>query len=215
MSAIIRQRWNILRQSAAGGSLQPSRRHLATGMVYIKNLPKHITSPAEILAIAQKHSIVYSVWSKPSDLRTANTARYVSVRLVTERIPSTVVEISRLPDPTREDVDKLTTQLLEISREIEAQLNVPCAPIANDPGMFQSSARDALGLGPETRTFDLATTDSPKYTRGLIDGYRRGFRSARLKKEKDDVLKLSAEADDELEFLLAYLSSPYSRNRTF
>ncbi|KAJ2505373.1 hypothetical protein GGI11_007036 [Coemansia sp. RSA 2049] len=211
------QRWStIARPSGAKGPRHPPRRHLATGTVYINALPNRITSAAEILAIAQKHSIVYSVWTRPADLRATSTAaRRVAVRLVTERIPPTVAEISRLPDPTTEDVAALTAQLLEISGDIEARLNVPCVPVASDPGMFQSSARAALGLGPETRTFDLATTDSPNYTRGLVDGYRKGFRAARLKKEKDDVLRLSAEADDELEFLLAYLSSPYSRNRTF
>ncbi|KAJ1734908.1 hypothetical protein LPJ72_002127, partial [Coemansia sp. Benny D160-2] len=180
---------------------KPRRRHLATGTVYISALPARITSTAEILAIAQSHSIVYSVWARPADLRApppAASARRVAVRLVTERLPPTVAAISRLPDPAAADVAALAAQLLAVSREIGARLGVPCVPIASDPAMFQRSARAALGLGPETRSFDLATTDSPNYTRGLVDGYRKGFRAARLKKEKDGVLKLSAEADDEL-----------------
>ncbi|KAJ2516929.1 hypothetical protein GGI11_003307 [Coemansia sp. RSA 2049] len=213
------QWWSAIARPAGAKTPRhpPRRRHLATGTVYISALPARITSTAEILAIAQSHSIVYSVWARPADLRAPATAvaRRVAVRLVTERLPPTVAAISRLPDPAAADVAALTAQLLAVSRDIGARLGVSCVPIASDPGMFQSSARAALGLGPETRSFDLATTDSPNYTRGLVDGYRKGFRAARLKNEKDGVLKLSAEADDDLEFLLAYLSSPYSRNRTF
>ncbi|KAJ2759737.1 hypothetical protein H4S06_002082 [Coemansia sp. BCRC 34490] len=209
-----RRWWSAIARPAG---TKPRRRHLATGTVYISALPARITSTAEILKIAQTHSIVYSVWAKPADLRVpATAARRVAVRLVTERLPPTVAAISRLPDPAAADIAALAAQLLAVSREIGARLGVPCVPIASDPAMFQHSARTALGLGPEeTRSFDLATTDSPNYTRGLVDGYRKGFRAARIKNKTDGVLKLSAEADDDLEFLLAYLSSPYSRNRTF
>ncbi|KAJ1662016.1 hypothetical protein EV178_006232 [Coemansia sp. RSA 1646] len=189
------------------------KRYLATGLVYINNLPAHIMGTAEILSIAQKHSIVYGIWTNPTLLTTTGAKRQVSVRLITERIPSTIIGISKLSDPTEADIAKLKAQLMEIAHAIQTQLMSPCLPIVRDPGMFQRSARDTLGLGPETRRFDERTTDTPKYNRGLIDGYRQGFRRARLRKVKNDIFQVSRESDNELDYLTSYLVSSHNRNK--
>ncbi|KAJ2552852.1 hypothetical protein EV175_003159 [Coemansia sp. RSA 1933] len=189
------------------------RRFLATGFVHINSLPEHITSTTEIISIAQQHSIVYSIWTGQTPLTASESLRRVSVRLVTERIPSTIDEISELPDPTEDEIKKLKTQLVAITDAIQRQLKAPCIPIAGDPGMFQRSARKARGLGPDTSRFDVKTTNTPQYSRGLIDGYRKGFKHAKWQMIKKDIFKAAKESDDELYYLSSYLTSIYNRNR--
>ncbi|KAJ2085731.1 hypothetical protein IW138_006154, partial [Coemansia sp. RSA 986] len=208
-----RARKLLLRRFCTDISPVLGKRYLATGLVYINNLPAHIMGTAEILSIAQKHSIVYGIWTNPTLLTTTGAKRQVSVRLITERIPSTIIGISKLSDPTEADIAKLKAQLMEIAHAIQTQLMSPCLPIVRDPGMFQRSARDTLGLGPETRRFDERTTDTPKYNRGLIDGYRQGFRRARLRKVKNDIFQVSRESDNELDYLTSYLVSSHNRNK--
>ncbi|KAJ1888660.1 hypothetical protein LPJ81_006273 [Coemansia sp. IMI 209127] len=101
-------------------------------------------------------------------------------------------------------------QMMAIIDAIKTELKYPCFPILTDPGMFQRSARTALGLGPETRWFDQSTTGRPEYTSGLINGYRLGYRRAQLNKMKEHVLKSSNESEDELAYLTSYLISRHN-----
>ncbi|KAJ2382961.1 hypothetical protein GGI23_007252, partial [Coemansia sp. RSA 2559] len=185
-------------RSATGIVLLRGKRYLATGFIHINRLPEHVESVAAVLSIAQRHSTVYSIWPNIPRLTENKRIRHVSVRLVTERIPSTIPEIAELPDPTEDEIKKLKMQLVAITDAIKTELKSPCFPILTDPGMFQRSARTALGLGPETRRFDQKTTGKPTYTRGLIDGYRQGFRRAKRNKMKEHISNSSKDSEDEL-----------------
>ncbi|KAJ1994256.1 hypothetical protein GGI26_004320 [Coemansia sp. RSA 1358] len=186
------------------------RRHLATGLVFIESLPNTVTSTKQLYDIAEPHAHIYGVWTRPDPLKSSPNGSHsgmASIRITTEPVPRSLSIISKLPDPTAEEIDRVKSQLMDIAKAVRTQWQVNCTPITKFPDMFQISARAAVGLGSETRRFDMATTDTPRFTKGLINGYREGFKQARRNKKADELLTASSESDDEIDFLIAYLSS--------
>ncbi|KAJ2754887.1 hypothetical protein GGI19_002068 [Coemansia pectinata] len=184
------------------------RRGLATGLIYIDNKPAHTTRKTLIEA-AQKHSLVYDVWISAPILRKNIVAHRAAIRITTDAVPETLEAISLLPDPTKEELDAIKTIALATVATLKAD-GVNALPILKDPGFFQTAARRALGYGPSTRLFDKRTTSKPRYTRGMLDGYRAGFLKARQKRDANSIVEQSKKSENALEFLAGYFEHKFN-----
>ncbi|KAJ2157928.1 hypothetical protein GGF46_004150 [Coemansia sp. RSA 552] len=131
-----------------------------------------------------------------------------AVRITTEKVPEGLGSIAQLPDPTQGEVQGCWALLQAVVAELGLS-GIDAVPILKDPDMFQVVARQALGLGLNTRLFDKKATETPKYTQGLRDGYRKGFLEGRRRADTEDLLGQCEESGDELEFMTAYFE--YSR----
>ncbi|KAJ2353247.1 hypothetical protein GGH92_000784 [Coemansia sp. RSA 2673] len=184
------------------------RRGLATGLIYINNKPAHATRQTLIEA-AQKHSHVYDVWISAPILRKNIIAHRAAIRITTDPVPETLEAISLLPVPTKEEIDAIKTAALATVATLKAE-GVNSLPVLKDPEFFQTAARHALGYGPSTRLFDKRTTSKPRYTRGMLDGYRAGFKEARQKRDANSIVEQSKQSEDALEFLAGYFEHKFN-----
>ncbi|KAJ2892635.1 hypothetical protein IWW38_003144 [Coemansia aciculifera] len=189
----------------------PSRRGLATGVIYIDSKPSQATRQT-LYDQVQKHSNgshVYDVWISAPTTRRNLVFHRAAIRITTEPVPTTVEAISLLPDPTNAEIEAIRAASLEIVKGLKAEAGVNALPILKDPGFFQTTARRALGHGPQTRLFDKFTTSKPRFTRGMLDGYREGFLEARKIRDANDIVEQSKRSDDALGFLADYFEHKY------
>ncbi|KAJ2618109.1 hypothetical protein H4S08_000033 [Coemansia sp. RSA 1365] len=197
------------------------RRSLATGVVYIKQFPRHV-SKETLKEVAGRHGRVFGLWINdhkqqqlkprssqlprvgihlPSDQRSPR--RQAAVRITTEELPKTLGAIAQLPNPTESEVRHCTDALLKIVNELK-RLHIYAMPVAKYPDMFQVVARRAMGLGMESRRFDQKLTDKPRLTRGMLDGYRSGFMAARREANVVELMERCEASEDELGFMAEY-----------
>ncbi|KAJ2412558.1 hypothetical protein H4218_004925 [Coemansia sp. IMI 209128] len=108
-----------------------------------------------------------------------------------------------------EEIGAINATALAAVATLKAE-GVHSLPILKDPDFFQSAARRALGYGPTTRLFDKRTTSRPRYTRGMLDGYRAGFLEARKKRDADNIVEQSKQCEDPFEFLAGYLEHKFN-----
>ncbi|KAJ1731697.1 hypothetical protein LPJ61_002407 [Coemansia biformis] len=200
----------LARQQMAPRRVAPTRRTLATGLVFVRRLPGW-AGPATLERAAAAHGHVYGAWATPpwagqGPSPGAHTegggpaARMAAVRIATEKVPRDLAAIAQLPDPAGDEIRRCEDALLLVVRTL-GQQGIRAMPVSKNPDLFQVAARRALGLGPATRRFDLRTTSTPRYTRGLVDGYRRGFAEARRQQDVAGLLQQCEESDDELYFM--------------
>ncbi|KAJ2541941.1 hypothetical protein GGF49_003255 [Coemansia sp. RSA 1853] len=185
------------------------RRTLATGTVYVSHLPTWANEKT-LRQTAELHAHVYGVWTSPPPTQPNMHShkhpthdRKAAVRITTEQVPDTIEAMSHVAMPTHTEIAHCQKLLLDIIEDLKMQ-GIRAMPISKDPGLFQTGAREALGLGIHTRRFDIRTSSTPLYTRGLVDGYREGFLEARRKADIADLLKRCNECEDELEFMTEY-----------
>lgn len=199
-------KWLLQRQ------LTTNRRWLATGVVYISDFPKNTTRQTLIKA-THSFGYIFGVWfSDPSShISKTRQQQQAAIRITTERLPSTLQEISQLDPPTEADITQAQQYLHGLVDHLR-KLDISAIPIYKDPDMFQKVAKQELGSGEDTRLFDRRTTSRPRYTRGLIDGYRKGFARARMCKETENLIEQAKNSDDELMFLTEYFE--YKLNRS-
>ncbi|KAJ2816109.1 hypothetical protein IWW50_006610 [Coemansia erecta] len=193
------------------------RRTLATGVVYVSQLP-HWAGEKTLREAVERHAHVYGVWIKPrvSHLKSKGIRggshvnamdiygnRMAAVRITTEPVPHDVKEIAQIEPPTSADIEKCEAAMLAATADLRVS-GIQAVPVNKHPALFQTAARRAMGQGIGTRHFDWRTTTVPRYTKGLIDGYRQGFLKARRKAEVTELLQECDKSDDELEFMAAY-----------
>ncbi|KAJ1818341.1 hypothetical protein LPJ56_001846 [Coemansia sp. RSA 2599] len=188
------------------------RRGLATGVVYISNLP-HWCGEQRLYDTARLHSLVYGVWIRPPPSRARaessnklhrNIRRPAAIRIINTELPATIYEISKLPEPTQEEIEQIKGALVQIIGGLRDH-GILAKPVSNEPDMFQKRAGLVMKMGPETRIFDKKTTSRPWLTKGVVDGYRKGFMKARDKAEIEDILEEASQSEDEMEYLAKYL----------
>ncbi|KAJ1836343.1 hypothetical protein LPJ63_000366 [Coemansia sp. RSA 2711] len=189
-----------------------NRRALATGVVFVSRLPEQ-AGESVLAEVAAHHAHVYGTWSKqrgppgrpaPLPIGPPHSNGYMAaVRITTGPVPQDLDAIAQLPEPTNDEIEQCRAAMLAVVDELR-QRGISAMPVSKHPGMFQSAARQALGLGSSTRQFDQRTTPTPKYTRGLIDGYRQGFIEAQRQNDIADLLRQCEECDDELKFMAEY-----------
>ncbi|KAI7823957.1 hypothetical protein BX661DRAFT_225988 [Kickxella alabastrina] len=155
-------------------------RTLITGSIFIRDLPAH-HSHQTLTDAAHKHGHIYGIWistSPPASTipltnsrrKTSRRHRPAAIRITNQPVPATLQEISKLPPHTQEEADQMQRALSDIVRYL-GERGVVAVAVPKFPDMFQSGAQKALGLGAGTRLFDKRTTDRPRFTKGLVDGY--------------------------------------------
>ncbi|KAJ2599190.1 hypothetical protein GGF39_002337 [Coemansia sp. RSA 1721] len=189
------------------------RRSLATGAVYIRDLPRWCNEK-RLYDTAHPHSSnVYGIWiqGQTTKVRTQSSNRLgrhpqrpAAIRITTEEPPTTIYEISKLPQPTEEEIEQIRDATVQIVKSLQS-CGIAAKPVTNEPDMFQRRAGLVMKAGPESRTFDRITTGRPWFTKGMVDGYRKGFMEARDKAEVEDILDQASKSDDEMKFLTEYL----------
>ncbi|KAJ2718885.1 hypothetical protein GGI07_005532 [Coemansia sp. Benny D115] len=132
--------------------------------------------------------------------------RQAAIRVTNEKVPQTISRIAQLPDPTPEEIQEMQETLGCITAYL-AEQGIPAVIVPKHPDLFQNGARRAIGMGEHTRLFDEKTTSRPRYTQGMIDGYRKGFEDARRTENTKEMLEHFAASDNEMEILLEYLEN--------
>ncbi|KAJ2373382.1 hypothetical protein IW150_003653, partial [Coemansia sp. RSA 2607] len=184
-------------------------RSLATGVVYIRNLPSWYNEQ-KLRDAAHAHGHVYGVWISRRSRKQPKTLggqysphsskRTAAIRITNTPVPESISEIAQLPEPTLEEKGHIGKSLANIVQFLNKQ-NICAEVVTKEPDMFQTRAAKALGMGVETRLFDKRTTDRPRFTEGMLDGYREGFKKSRSKLEIESLLGLAKKSDDEMLFL--------------
>ncbi|KAJ2797628.1 hypothetical protein H4R21_004242, partial [Coemansia helicoidea] len=199
------QAWRQARpRCTAAAGAAALRRTLATGTVYVRRLPAWAEA-VTLERAAAPHAHVFGVWIGQDGKRQVGDppARLAAVRITTDAVPADLEDIARLPDPTPDEIQRCKAALLAVVGEL-GRLGIHAMPVAKGPDMFQVGARRALGQGAASRRFDVATSSTPRYSCGLIEGYRYGFAEARRKRSVAQLLAQCESSDDELRFMLDY-----------
>ncbi|KAJ1642421.1 hypothetical protein LPJ64_005733 [Coemansia asiatica] len=188
------------------------KRGLATGVVYIRDLPRWC-SEERLYDSAHPYAHVFGIWihQPASKVRAESkekpyhkTRRPAAIRITNTEVPTTVYEISKLPEPTKEEIKQVRGALVRIASCLRDN-GIMAEPIGKEPDMFQRRAGLVMQRGPETRLFDKVTTTRPWFANGMVDGYRKGFMQARDKVDVEDVLEKASQSEDEMKYLADYL----------
>ncbi|KAJ1965946.1 hypothetical protein GGI12_000424 [Dipsacomyces acuminosporus] len=164
----------------------------------------------------ESNSKVYGVWisSEPSANRRQRPGkgRKAAIRIVTEDVPLDLGKIAGLPEPSSGEIQELKASVDAVVSSLELH-GIGSVPIYKDVSLFQSAARNATVDANASREFDTLTTPRPRYTRGLIDGYRQGFAEARQKRDAMALLKdcEKEQEEDELASLAGYFESRFNQ----
>ncbi|KAJ1943042.1 hypothetical protein EC988_006334 [Linderina pennispora] len=179
-------------------------RSLATGVVYIRHLPS-TTSLADLEDTAKQHGSVYGVWRSSDSDGASDKKRPAAIRMVTEQVPRDIAEIARLPTPTAEEVERITDAVNSVVSEFRRMYRIDAVAVLRDHGMFQSASRRIADNRHGTDDFDVLTTNRPRYTRGMIDGYRRGFvEAAKQSEQAQGLAECTEKGSDQLASLIEY-----------
>ncbi|KAI8323337.1 hypothetical protein GQ54DRAFT_258361 [Martensiomyces pterosporus] len=182
-------------------------RCLATGVAYIRDLPGWATQTTLLEAAQESRGKVYGVWISHDSA--AGRSRQAAIRITTEDVPPDLRAIAGLPDPSAAEVGQLKTAIGKVVGSLRER-GVDSVPIFKDLALFQSVAKRATTSTSGSRDFDALTTSAPRYTRGMVDGYRQGFEEARRKRDASRVLDECANEEDELAFLASYFEQQYN-----
>ncbi|KAJ2788262.1 hypothetical protein GGI15_000067 [Coemansia interrupta] len=183
-----------------------STRSLATGVVYIRNLPPWCNEQ-RLQDAAHAHGHVYGVWISNHSRKALKTLgnhhsphsskRTAAIRITNTSVPESISEIAQLPEPTLEEKEQISESLASIVRYLNQQ-NISAEVVTKEPDMFQTRAAKALGMGVETRLFDKRTSDKPRFTEGMLDGYREGFKKGHSRLGIESLLRQAKESEDEM-----------------